>query len=38
VFLLQPGDQVRFQPIEGALFRDLDRAAGAGAIIAEPSE
>jgi KipI family sensor histidine kinase inhibitor len=35
VFLLQPGDRVRFQPIDARLFGELDRAAAAGAVVAE---
>ena len=34
-FLLRPGDRVRFEPIEPRLFDELDRAAAAGAIVAE---
>jgi KipI family sensor histidine kinase inhibitor len=37
VFLLQPGDKVRFQPIAAAAFYELDRAAAAGANVAEPA-
>jgi KipI family sensor histidine kinase inhibitor len=33
--ILEPGDEVRFEPIEAALFSDLDRAAAAGELIAE---
>jgi KipI family sensor histidine kinase inhibitor len=33
--ILEPGDEVRFEPIEAALFGDLDRAAAAGELIAE---
>ncbi|HEV7874378.1 MAG TPA: hypothetical protein VGO82_09615, partial [Enterovirga sp.] len=33
--IIEPGDEVRFEPIEAALFDDLDRAAAAGEIIAE---
>jgi 5-oxoprolinase (ATP-hydrolysing) subunit B len=36
-FLLKPGDRVRFRPIEPALFAELDRAAAAGALVAEPA-
>ena len=35
VFLLRPGDKVRFAPMDPALFAEMDRAAAAGAIIAE---
>lgn len=34
-FLLEPGDEVRFAPIEAALFEELDRAAAAGVLVAE---
>jgi KipI family sensor histidine kinase inhibitor len=37
VFLVQPGDRVRFRPIEERLFRELDEAAAAGAVVAEPT-
>ena len=37
VFLLQPGDHVRFQPIDSVAFRELDQAAEAGSIVAEPT-
>jgi KipI family sensor histidine kinase inhibitor len=33
--ILEPGDQVRFEPIEAARFGELDRAAGAGELVAE---
>jgi KipI family sensor histidine kinase inhibitor len=35
VFLLRPGDQVRFAPMDPALFAEMDQAAAAGGIIAE---
>jgi KipI family sensor histidine kinase inhibitor len=34
-FILDPGDQVRFEPIEAARFKELDRAAAAGELVAE---
>jgi KipI family sensor histidine kinase inhibitor len=34
--IIEPGDEVRFEPIEAARFDELDRAAAAGEIIAEP--
>ena len=37
VFLLRPGDKVRFRPMDPALFREMDEAAASGAIIAEPA-
>jgi KipI family sensor histidine kinase inhibitor len=37
VFLLRPGDKVRFRRIDPAVFDELDRAAAAGAIVAEPA-
>ncbi len=37
VVLLAPGDRVRFQAIDAALFAELDRAAASGAIVAEVS-
>ena len=37
VFLLQPGDKVRFAAIDPASFPDLDRAAASGEIVAEPA-
>jgi KipI family sensor histidine kinase inhibitor len=37
VFLLQPGDKVRFAAMEPAHFDEMDRAAAAGEIIAEPA-
>ena len=37
VFLLQPGDKVRFEPMDPARFAELDREAAAGAVIAEPA-
>jgi hypothetical protein len=36
VFLLQPGDKVRFESLDPARFAELDRAAASGAVIAEP--
>lgn len=35
VVLLQPGDQVRFAPIDTTLFVEMDRAAAAGETVAE---
>jgi allophanate hydrolase subunit 1 len=35
VFLLQPGDSVRFEPMEARQFPELDRAAAAGEFVAE---
>ena len=35
VFLLAPGDRVRFEPISHDRFAELDRAAAAGEIVAE---
>ena len=37
VFLLQPGDKVRFEAMDPARFAELDRAAASGAIVAEPA-
>ena len=37
VFLVAPGDRVRFRPIAAVLFADLDRAAASGEIVAEVS-
>jgi KipI family sensor histidine kinase inhibitor len=33
--ILEPGDEVRFEPIEAALFHELDRAAAGGELVAE---
>lgn len=35
VFLLRPGDRVRFRAIDPAFFAELDRAAASGAFVAE---
>jgi KipI family sensor histidine kinase inhibitor len=35
VFLLQPGDSVRFEPMDAGRFPELDRAAAAGEFLAE---
>jgi KipI family sensor histidine kinase inhibitor len=35
VFILEPGDQIVFAPIEPERWQDLDRAAEAGALVAE---
>ena len=35
VFLLQPGDHVRFRPMDPAQFPELNRAAAAGEVVAE---
>ncbi|NNM73659.1 5-oxoprolinase subunit PxpB [Enterovirga aerilata] len=37
VFLLRPGDRVRFRRIDPETFSELDRAAAAGEIVAEPA-
>jgi KipI family sensor histidine kinase inhibitor len=38
VFILSPGDRVRFRPIDRQLFQELDEAAAAGELIAEQVE
>ena len=35
VFILEPGDGVRFHPISAGRFAELDRAAAAGELVAE---
>jgi 5-oxoprolinase (ATP-hydrolysing) subunit B len=35
-FLLEPGDHVRFSPVDAKIFAEQDRAAEAGEIVAEP--
>ncbi|BAT60785.1 kinase A inhibitor [Variibacter gotjawalensis] len=34
-FLMEPGDDIRFEPIDGATFQDLDRRAEAGEVVAK---
>jgi len=36
IFLLEPGDQVKFSAVDAKTFAEQDRAAEAGEIIAEP--
>lgn len=38
IFLLEPGDRIRFEPIAAERWEPLDRAAAAGEIVAESVE